>query len=174
MDNKQSAGNVARQGISVRAAEIVVALILMGLGGLVVFDSVRLGFRWAADGPEAGYFPFYIGFFICAASVITLGQILFGKDRGGSKMFVEWGQLKLVLSVLVPATVYVLGIQWIGIYVASVVYIAFFMVWLGKYNWIKSALLGIAVSVVAFMMFEIWFKVPLFKGEFNPLSIIGY
>ena len=84
MDNKQSAGNVARQGISVRAAEIVVALILMGLGGLVVFDSVRLGFRWAADGPEAGYFPFYIGFFICAASVITLGQILFGKDRGGS------------------------------------------------------------------------------------------
>ena len=174
MDNKQSAGNVARQGISVRAAEIVVALILMGLGGLVVFDSVRLGFRWAADGPEAGYFPFYIGFFICAASVITLGQILFGKDRDGSKMFVEWGQLKLVLSVLVPATVYVLGIQWIGIYVASVVYIAFFMVWLGKYNWIKSALLGIAVSVVAFMMFEIWFKVPLFKGEFNPLSIIGY
>ena len=107
-------------------------------------------------------------------SVITLGQILFGKDRDGSKMFVEWGQLKLVLSVLVPATVYVLGIQWIGIYVASVVYIAFFMVWLGKYNWIKSALLGIAVSVVAFMMFEIWFKVPLFKGEFNPLSIIGY
>lgn len=174
MDNKQSAGNVARQGISVRAAEIVVALILMGLGGLVVFDSVRLGFRWAADGPEAGYFPFYIGFFICAASVITLGQILFGKDRDGSKVFVEWGQLKLVLSVLVPATVYVLGIQWIGIYVASVVYIAFFMVWLGKYNWIKSALLGIAVSVVAFMMFEIWFKVPLFKGEFNPLSIIGY
>ena len=174
MDNKQSAGNVARQGISVRAAEIVVALILMGLGGLVVFDSVRLGFRWAADGPEAGYFPFYIGFFICAASVITLGQILFGKDRDGSKMFVEWGQLKLVLSVLVPATVYVLGIQWIGIYVASVVYIAFFMVWLGKYNWIKSALLGIAVSVVAFMMFEIWFKVPLFKGAFNPLGIIGY
>lgn len=174
MDNKQSAGNVARQGISVRAAEIVVALILMGLGGLVVFDSVRLGFRWAADGPEAGYFPFYIGFFICAASVITLGQILFGKDRDGSKVFVEWGQLKLVLSVLVPATVYVLGIQWIGIYVASVVYIAFFMVWLGKYNWIKSALLGIAVSVVAFMMFEIWFKVPLFKGEFNPLSLIGY
>ena len=174
MDNKQSAGNVARPGISVWAAEIVVALILIVLGGLVIFDSVRLGFRWGTEGPEAGYFPFYIGFFICAASVITLGQILFGKDRDRSKVFVEWEQLKLVLSVLVPATVYVLGIQWIGIYVASVVYIAFFMVWLGKYNWIKSVLLGIAVSVVAFMMFEIWFKVPLFKGEFNPLSIIGY
>lgn len=173
MDNKHSAGDVARPGVSNRTAEIVVALILLGLGGLVVYDSVRLGFRWAADGPEAGYFPFYIGFFICASSVITLGQTLF-RSKPSSKVFVEWEQLKLVLSVLVPAAFFVLGIQLIGLYVASVAYIAFFMVWLGKYGWIKSVLLAIAVSVVTFMMFEIWFKVPLFKGEFNPLSIIGY
>jgi hypothetical protein len=25
-----------------------------------------------------------------------------------------------------------------------------------------------------FVMFEIWFKVPLFKGQFNPLSFLGY
>ncbi len=174
MDNKQSAGDVARPGISIRAAEIVVAVILLGLGGLVVFDSVRLGFRWGTDGPEAGYFPFYIGLFICIASLITLAQVLFGKTRGEHKVFVEWEQLKLVLSVLVPAGFFVLGIQLIGIYVASIAYIAFFMVWLGKYGWLKSVLLGIAVSVVTFMMFEIWFKVPLFKGAFNPLSIIGY
>jgi hypothetical protein len=48
------------------------------------------------------------------------------------------------------------------------------MIWLGKYTWIKSVLLGIAVSIATFMMFEIWFKVPLFKGAFNPLSFIGY
>lgn len=174
MEDKQGSGDVVRPGISVRAAEIVVAMVLLGLGGLVVYDSVRLGFRWAGDGPEAGYFPFYIGVFICIASLITLGQVLFGKTRGEHKVFVEWEQLKLVLSVLVPAAVFVLGIQLIGIYVASVAYIAFFMVWLGKYGWLKSVVLGIAVSVVTFMMFEIWFKVPLFKGEFNPLSIIGY
>lgn len=174
MDNKQSAGDVVRPGISIRSAEIVVALILLLLGGLVVFDSVRLGFRWVGDGPEAGYFPFYIGLFICIASLLTLGQVLFGKARGEHRMFVEWEQLKLVLSVLVPAGVFVFGIQMIGIYVAAAAYIAVFMVWLGKYNWIKSVLLGIAVSVVTFMMFEIWFKVPLFKGAFNPLSIIGY
>ncbi len=174
MEDKQGSGDVVRPGISVRAAEVVVAMVLLGLGGLVVYDSVRLGFRWAGDGPEAGYFPFYIGVFICSASLITLGQVLFGKTRGEHKVFVEWEQLKLVLSVLVPAAVFVLGIQLIGIYVASVAYIAFFMVWLGKYNWLKSVVLGIAVSVATFMMFEIWFKVPLFKGEFNPLSFIGY
>ena len=174
MEDKQGSGDVVRPGISVRIAEVVVAMVLLGLGGLVVYDSVRLGFRWAGDGPEAGYFPFYIGVFICIASLITLGQVLFGKTRGEHKVFVEWDQLKLVLSVLVPAAVFVLGIQLIGIYVASVAYIAFFMVWLGKYGWLKSVVLGVAVSVATFMMFEIWFKVPLFKGEFNPLSIIGY
>jgi len=174
MEDKQGSGEAVPSGISVRAAEIVVGVVLLGLGGLVVYDSARLGFRWAGDGPEAGYFPFYIGLFICIASVVTLSQVLFGKNRGEHKIFVERGQLKLVLSVLLPAAVFVFGIQIIGIYVASAIYIAVFMVWLGKYHWIKSVLLGIAVSVMTFMMFEIWFKVPLFKGEFNPLSIIGY
>jgi hypothetical protein len=104
----------------------------------------------------------------------VLSQVFFGKASKVHKVFVEWEQLKLVLSVLLPAAVFVFGIQMIGIYVASVAYIAFFMVWLGKYSWIKSVLLGTAVSVATFMMFEIWFKVPLFKGLINPLSVIGY
>ncbi len=174
MKDKQVSGEVASSGISVRAAEIAVSLFLLILGGLIMYDSVRLGFRWAGDGPEAGYFPFYIAVFICVSSLGVLSQVLFGKASKVHKVFVEWDQLKLVLSVLVPAAVFVFAIQIIGIYVASVAYIAFFMVWLGKYSWIKSVLLGIAVSVATFMMFEIWFKVPLFKGLINPLSIIGY
>lgn len=174
MEDKQVSGEVVPSGISVRAAEIAVAIFLLTLGGLVMYDSVRLGFRWVGDGPEAGYFPFYIAVFICVSSLGVLGQVFFGKGRGEHKVFVEWEQLKLVLSVLVPAAIFVFGIQMIGIYVASVAYIAFFMVWLGKYTWIKSVLLGIAVSVATFMMFEIWFKVPLFKGAFNPLSFLGY
>ncbi len=174
MKDKQVSGEVAPTGISVRAAEIAIALFLLILGGLIMYDSVRLGFRWAGDGPEAGYFPFYIAVFICVSSLGVLSQVLFGKASKVHKIFVEWEQLKLVLSVLVPAAVFVFGIQMIGIYVASVAYIAFFMIWLGKYGWVKSVLLGIAVSAATFMMFEIWFKVPLFKGLINPLSIIGY
>lgn len=172
MNDKQVSDGASGAGISVRAMEIAVALILFGLGGMVVYDSVRLGFRWVGDGPEAGYFPFYIGAFICVSSAATLGLALFGKKQGG--VFVEWPQLKLVFSVLVPAGFFVLGIQLIGIYVAAAAYIAVFMVWLGKYSWIKGALLGIAVSTVMFMMFEVWFKVPLFKGAYNPLGFLGY
>ena len=174
MDEKQNSGDAARSGISVRAAEVVVVLILLALGGLVVFDSIRLGFRWGSDGPQAGYFPFYIGLIICVAGLVTLARALFGEAGRSRRIFVEWGQLKLVLSVLVPAGLFVLGIQLIGIYVAATAYIVVFMIWLGKYGWLKSLVLGLAVSVVMFLMFEVWFKVPLYKGAFNPLSFTGY
>jgi hypothetical protein len=45
---------------------------------------------------------------------------------------------------------------------------------LGKYSPVKSIIAGVAVNALFFMMFEVWFKVPLFKGEFNPLSFLDY
>jgi hypothetical protein len=164
----------AARGISMRTMEIVVAVILFALGSLVVFDSRRLGASWGADGPEAGYFPFYIGLIICISSLVVLGQSLFGQASKRDSIFVEWQPLRQVLSILLPAGLYVLGIQLIGLYVASAIYIAGFMLWLGSYSWLKSVVLGIAVSAVAFVTFEVWFQVPLYKGAFNPLAFLGY
>ena len=82
--------------------------------------------------------------------------------------------MKLVLTVLVPALIYVLCVQYIGLYVASAIYITVFMVWLGKYSWWRSAAIGLVVTVCLFLMFEVWFKVPLFKGTLDPLSFLGY
>jgi len=161
-------------GISTRSVEILVALIFLLIGGMVVFDSFRLGASWGADGPQAGYFPFYVGLIICISSLVTLGQVLLGKVGRSGKIFVEWSQLKLVLSVLLPAAVYIVGIQLIGIYLASAVYIATFMIWLGNYSWFKSIALGVVVSVLGFLTFEVWFQVPLYKGVFDPLSFLGY
>ncbi|MEK7876790.1 MAG: tripartite tricarboxylate transporter TctB family protein [Pseudomonadota bacterium] len=174
MEENQDPQDSGRPAVTTHTMEIVVALLFLLFGGVVAFDSYRLGARWAEEGPQSGYFPFYIGLIICISSIVTLLQALFGGAAGGSNTFVERGQLKLMLSVLVPAALYVLGIQVIGIYVASAVYIAVFMAWLGRYSWFKGAALGLAASVSFFVMFEIWFKVPLFKGMFNPLGFLGY
>jgi Tripartite tricarboxylate transporter TctB family len=160
-------------GLSTRGAEIIVALVLFAIGALVVFDSHRLGSSWGADGPEAGYFPFYVGLIICISSLVILGQAL-ARRGARSAVFVEWQALRQVLSVLVPAAVFVLAIQLIGLYVAAALYIAGFMRWLGNYSWLKSVVLGTFVSALAFVTFEIWFQVPLYKGAFNPLSFLGY
>jgi putative tricarboxylic transport membrane protein len=180
-DDKPSGGEA---GISTRTMEIAVALILLAVGVLVVVDSYRLGSKWGSDGPQSGYFPFYIGLLLCISSAATLVEVALTRWRrrratGGAlaerqSQFVAWGQLKLVLSVLIPALVYVIGVQLIGIYVASAIYIATFMRWLGKYPWPKSVAIGVIVSASIFAMFEIWFKVPLFKGAWDPLAFLGY
>jgi len=180
-DDKPSGGEA---GISRRTMEIAVAVALFATGALVLIDSYRLGAGWADDGPQSGYFPFYIGLLLCISSVATLAQVAIAewkrrdRFRGAiaelQSQFVAWGQLKLVFSVLLPAVVYVAGIRLIGIYVASAIYIAVFMVWLGKYSWARSASIGFLVSALLFLMFEVWFKVPLFKGAFDPLAWLGY
>ena len=76
--------------------------------------------------------------------------------------------------MLLPALVYVGAVQFLGLYVASAVYIALFMVVLGKYSWLKSIIVSTAVVILFFVMFEIWFKVPLFKGQLDPLRFLGY
>jgi hypothetical protein len=173
MNEPQSSGSAAG-GISTRTMEIVVALVLLALGSLVVYDSHRLGSSWGSDGPEAGYFPFYVGSIICISSAAVLIQTLFGKSGRRGGIFVEWQPLKQVLAVLVPAIFYVLGIQVIGMYVASAIYIALFMRVLGKYSWLKSVVLALAVGAITFVTFEVWFQVPLFKGAFDPLWFLGY
>jgi len=180
-DDKPSGGET---GISTRTMEIAVALVLFGVGALVVFDSYRLGASWGDDGPQSGYFPFYIGALLCLSSLATLAQVALAewKRRGlfrgviaeRQSQFVAWGPLRLVFSVLLPAVVYVVGIQLIGIYVASALYITVFMLWLGKYPRPKSAAVGVIVSASLFFMFEVWFKVPLYKGVYNPLAWLGY
>jgi len=157
-----SQGGEGRPAFGQKSAEIVVAALFLLLGAIVVWDSVRLGARWGSDGPEAGYFPFYIAVLVCIASAINLVAAIL--KRGESPAFVGVEQLKLVLSVLIPSTVYVALAGWLGIYVASALFIAFFMRWLGKYPWWKVAAVSIGNSVVFFLIFEIWFKVPLPKG----------
>ncbi|MCX7891119.1 MAG: tripartite tricarboxylate transporter TctB family protein [Burkholderiales bacterium] len=151
-----------RAAVSNRTMELVVAAIVFAFGAVVVYDSARLGAEWADDGPQAGYFPFYIGLLTCLAAVIVFAKAAF--DARGRKAFVGVGQLAMVLKLFVPTVVFVALIQVVGLYFASTLFIAFFMIWLGKYAWIKAVPVAVAVNLSLFLLFEVWFKVPLPKG----------
>jgi hypothetical protein len=161
-----------RPALRLRSAEIAVALVLLVLGAIVIYDSLRLGMRWVADGPQPGYFPFYLGVFICASCAVTLVlALMMPAER--NKAFVQVGQLKLVLSVLIPSGVFVALVGWLGIYVSAVLFVALFMRWLGKYPWWKVTAVSIGHSVALFLIFEIWFLVPLPKGQLERWLGIG-
>ena len=150
----------AQGGARTVVLDVVVAVLILLLGALVVYDSYQLGSSWASDGPQAGYFPFHIGAMICisAAVVLVQGVLRLKTDRA---IFATYSQLKQVMVILVPSTLYVAGIQLLGLYVPSALFILLFMKFGGKYSWLRSIAVGVSVSALAFVMFEIWFKIPL-------------
>lgn len=162
----------AEGGLRTRTAELVVACLFVLAGVVVVIDSYRVGVEWGDDGPKAGYFPHFIGYILCIAGVVVAFQTIRRWRALQDDIFVSWEQAKPVLTVLLPTIVYVVLIATIGIYVASAIYITAFMLWQGKFRILPSLVVGIAVPVVVFLMFEIWFLVPLPKGPLEHL--LGY
>jgi len=164
-------GNSAQRTVRIVTMDLIVAALIFALGALVAYESKRLGASWAADGPEAGYFPFYIGVILCVCGLAVFLQSLL-KFKSDRQVFVTQEQFKLVLVVLVPTTAYAVGVWLIGIYVSSALFIILFMRFAGHYTWLRSAAVCALVSVTAFVMFEIWFKIPLPKGPIEAL--IGF
>ena len=159
-----SEGREDRAAFRQKSAEIGISALFFLLGALVIYDSNRLGTGWVeVHGPQPGYFPFYIGLLICVSALVNMATAVMAR-KGGDKPFVMVGQLKLVLAVLVPTVVYVVLITWIGLYEASVLFVAYFMRWLGKYAWWKIALVCFGQALFFLVIFELWFQIPLPKS----------
>ena len=157
-----------------RSVEVATALVIALFGLLVAWDSQRVGAAWGDQGPEAGFFPFYIGIFLVLSGLGTVVYAFFS-DAGkkvAHEPFVRRGQLKAVLRVFIPTTVYVILMQFIGLYAAMAIYIAAFMMINGGYSVLKALPFAAVVPVIVFVMFEIWFLVPLPKGPIE--AMLGY
>jgi len=153
--------HAAASGPSHRGVEIGVAIAMIAFGAIVIAGSLQVGIGWGPEGPKAGFFPFYLGVTIILASVMNL---LAATTQDPRKVFADWSQLRSVLSVVIPTAIYVVAVPYIGIYVASLVLIAVFMMWLGRYSIAMSAAISIGTVVAVYFMFEKWFLVPLPKG----------
>jgi hypothetical protein len=144
--------------------DVAVAIGFMAIGAVVMWDSRRIGAGWAFDGPQGGYFPFYVGLLIVASSIVNLVLAVRRRVAAPDREFVTWGQLLLVSEVLIPSLVYVFVIPWLGIYVSTALFILWFMRRIGRYGVVRIAPVALGVPVLVFLTFEIWFKVPLPKG----------
>lgn len=152
-----------------RIADIVTASVLMLLGGIVLFDAVRLGFGWGGDGPRSGFFPFWLAAIMVVSCAIIIAQAWRG---GARKSFVSREQLGPVLKVLWPAVAAVFSMHFVGLYVASALYMAFYMRWVGRHSWVAVVAIAIGLSVGSFLVFEKWFLVPMPKGPLEQW--LGY
>src|SRR5262245_29290602 len=152
-----------------RGADLVTASLLMLMGGVVVFDAIRLGVGWGTDGPQSGFFPLWLGILLVAACAAVIVQAW---SRTASGPFVTAAKLVLGLKLVLPAPGLVVGTQLLGLYVSAAIYIALYMRWIGGHSWVAAVACGVGMAVLSFLVFDRWFLVPMPKG---PLEMwLGY
>ena len=150
-----------------RVANLVTAAALLLLSAIVIYDALRLGIGWGSEGPQSGFFPFWLAAILAMASLLIFIHALRSRTAGA---FVTRDRFAPVLKVLGPLTGFVLLTDppgpWsgLGLYVAAGLYLGFYMRWVGRHHWATVAALAIAFPVLTFVVFETWFLVPMPKG----------
>jgi putative tricarboxylic transport membrane protein len=154
----------------VRTADIVCGVFLVVVAMVVAIEGLRLGVGWGTDGPRPGFFVFYLGVaLLAAAALVVIGAI---RRPAPSGHFATGPQVRSVVTVFWPAVVMVILTHFLGLYVTGALYLAGYMRWIGRHRWITTVLVAVGIPVVTFLIFEIWFLVPLPKGPFE--TRLGY
>jgi len=154
-----------------RTIDVAVLLLLVAVAALMGFDNWRTGIGWAAEGPEAGYFPFYLSVILAGASIYGLVAALLRSSQE-SGTFVTRDQLRRVMQVFVPTLLFCFFTQWLGIYLASFLLIAGFMVLVGRIVWWTSLLTACLFALAMFITFDLAFDVIMPKGPLE--AAFGY
>lgn len=150
-------------GVSRFAVELGVAALTGAFGAAVCYGALDIGTGWTEFGPEAGYFPFYVGLLILLGSMANAIHA-FVRHRGTGEIFIDGQRARVVGSFLLPLIAFAGVSAELGLYVGTALYIAGTMLFQGRYKWWIALPSGIGVSLFFFIVFEIGFKVPLLKG----------
>src|SRR5438128_7996875 len=105
-----------------RTVDVITSLLLLGLAALFCFDNWRTGIAWETDGPQPGYFPFYLGVILAGASLYGLANCLLTRTSP-AHIFLMRYQLRRVLPLLLHALMFFHLSQTRGLSVASVRFI---------------------------------------------------
>ena len=144
-----------------RTLEVATAAALVLVGAVVVAESLTHDIGWNETGPGSGYFPFRVGLLLVGVAIIRLLQVRLKPD---TTVFVTREEFRRSLSVFWPTFALVVAMFPLGCYVPSGAYLAWMMRRHGGHGWLLSIVYGAAVMTAFFLIFDLWFRVPLAKG----------
>lgn len=154
--------------ISRRSMEILTAAAT-GIAGLVaVAGSIELGTGWSEHGPEPGYFPFWVGAILFAASLWN-GVRATLADQAAAEEFLSREQALRILSFLGPMAAFVLISVFLGTYLGSAIYLVWMASRQGGLSLSRAIALGLGFSIALYVIFETVFQVPLHKGPLEAM-----
>lgn len=160
-----------------RRAELVTALLMAALSVFLMWKSAELHVGWIADeGPGGGAWPFWLAAIMLACCCWTIvnwvrrtsppsRSTLPFMDSHAAKMFFLVGGGVAVMIGLVHV---------IGMYGAILVFLIYYIRFLGRHSWLTTLSIATATPIVTFFFFDVAMRIVLPKGYLEPLFLPLY
>jgi hypothetical protein len=152
----------------VRPYQSATAAVFIAIAAIAMFDSRASalidGTGRYPGGIGPGFYPFWAAAFIAAAGVLTLYRAI-TSEPSGAGVFAGRQSMLAVAQIVGPLLLATVALLWLGFYLVTALYMAFFARYIGQYRWAWVALIALAVPVAIFLSFELGFRVRLPKSQ---------
>jgi len=157
-----------------RRADSIFALLLLAGAGVMVREALRLPIAWTAIGPGAGFFPFWLSLGVAfQGTIILVRSLRVPAPPGREAPFIDREAWKPLLIAFLPMVAVILALGYLGIYIGGALYLAGYMILVGRHHWVTVVLVSILLPLGLFFVFERWFLLPLPKGLILEYLLFG-
>ncbi len=151
--------------------EAVTTAALILLAAIAMYDSLKRS-GWTPSGPDAGWYPFWSAAMMGIAAIFVL---VFALRKPAGKPFFESREgARTFWQLVIPMTLMIGLINWLGFYVVSALYMGLFARWIGKYHWVWVIVIAVSVPLALYFGFERAFQAPLPKSLFYSQGLIPF
>ena len=158
--------------MTVRTAELLMAIIL-GLCSIgLMVKSAELNIGWIEGrGPGSGAWPFWLSVGMLLSCLTTAARWFRGTTPESRSLDLYMSsETVVVVGISAGAILFLLVMTHLaGLYVALMLFLLFYLRFVGRHSWLLSIVLTIAIPVFIFCLFEWALKIPLPKAWTEPM-----
>jgi hypothetical protein len=159
--------------MTVRTAELIAAVaIALIAAGLMWKSTEGLEIGWVrGSGPGSGAWPFWLSTMMLVASLVTIVRwfLRATPESRSEEPFMTPGSGVLVALSIGALLAVLVGTYVIGMYFSIMIFLVFYLRFVGGHSWRATVPLVVAIPVLIFVFFEWALKNPLPKGYSEPL-----
>lgn len=147
--------------------------ILCGLASIgLMVKSAELNIGWIEGrGPGAGAWPFWLAGGMLLASIATAVRwfLRITPESRSTELYMSRDTVTVV-GISAGAILFLLvATHLIGMYGALILFLFFYLKFIGRHTWLLTTLLSILIPVFVFCLFEWALKIPLPKAWTEPM-----
>ena len=131
---------------------------------LAVIESRRLGMGTLHQ-PGPGFLFFWVNIALGIMALVVLIRAWTEKKTAGPRHAIFGGQnISKIIFVMLSLFMYILLMETVGFIPVTLLLFIFLLGIIEKKSWFFTAFMSIAVTVVAYLIFEVWLQSQLPKG----------